>query len=125
MLCRYVNSYQSYLWNHAASMRVEKYGRFTCALDSAVLVQSALKLNFGILVHTLVLIYMLTMPELTGISQVVEGDLVYKKGCSPGAAAKEDTLDDDDDSHTNSPEVEVSCETLPEELIQPVKVCSS
>nr|CAB3455054.1 unnamed protein product [Digitaria exilis] len=84
MRLMYVNSYQSYLWNHAASMRVKKYG----------------------------------------ISQIVEGDLVYKKGCSPGEAAKEHTLDDDV-SHTDSPEVEVSCETLPEELIQPVKIVDS
>jgi hypothetical protein len=50
MLCRYVHSYQSYLWNHAASMRVEKYGKSTCALDSAALVQAVvLKLTFGIL----------------------------------------------------------------------------
>lgn len=27
-LFRYVHSYQSYLWNHAASMRVQKYGMF-------------------------------------------------------------------------------------------------
>nr|CAB3458705.1 unnamed protein product [Digitaria exilis] len=84
MRLMYVNSYQSYLWNHAASMRVKKYG----------------------------------------ISQIVEGDLVYKKGCSPGEAAKEHTLDDDV-SHTDSPEVEVSFDTLPEELIQPVKIVDS
>ncbi|KAF8679193.1 hypothetical protein HU200_045961 [Digitaria exilis] len=124
MRLMYVNSYQSYLWNHAASMRVKKYGTFTCALDSSVLVQSALKINFDILVLALVLVYMLTMAELTGISQIVEGDLVYKKGCSPGEAAKEHTLDDDV-SHTDSPEVEVSFDTLPEELIQPVKIVDS
>jgi len=50
MLCRYVHSYQSYLWNHAASMRVEKYGKSTCALDSAALVQTVvLKLTFRFL----------------------------------------------------------------------------
>ncbi|RCV14140.1 hypothetical protein SETIT_2G402100v2 [Setaria italica] len=80
----YVHSYQSYLWNHAASMRVEKYG----------------------------------------ISQVVEGDLVYRKGCSLGEAATVDTFDNDD-SNTNSPEMEISCETLPEEVIQSVKIVDS
>ncbi|KAJ1292027.1 hypothetical protein BS78_02G361500 [Paspalum vaginatum] len=83
----YVHSYQSYLWNHAASMRVEKY-------------------------------------ELTGISQVVEGDLVYKIGCPLEEVTITDTLDDDD-GHTNSPELEMSCETLPEEAIQSVKVSDS
>ncbi|PWZ15949.1 Pseudouridylate synthase 7 [Zea mays] len=80
----YVHSYQSYLWNHAASMRVEKYG----------------------------------------ISQVVEGDLVYKTGSSLGEAITTDTFDDDD-SHVNSPEMEMSCETLTEEMIQSVKVVDS
>lgn len=80
----YVHSYQSYLWNHAASMRVEKYG----------------------------------------ISQVVEGDLVYKIGCPIGEVTTTDTLDDED-SHTNSSEMEMSCETLPEEAIQSVKIVDS
>ncbi|CAD6216978.1 unnamed protein product [Miscanthus lutarioriparius] len=80
----YVHSYQSYLWNHAASMRVEKYG----------------------------------------ISQVVEGNLVYKTGSSLGEATTTDTFDDDD-SHVNSSEMEMSCETLPEEMIQSVKIVDS
>jgi len=64
------------------------------------------------------------MAELTGISQVVEGDLVYKTGSSLGEATTTDTFDDDDDdSHANSPEMELSCKTLPEEMIQSVKVC--
>jgi tRNA pseudouridine13 synthase len=62
------------------------------------------------------------MAELTGISQVVEGDLVYKTGSSLGEAITTDTFDDDD-SHINSPEMEMSCETLTEEMIQSVKVC--
>lgn len=66
-------------------------------------------------------LYML-MAELTGISQVVEGDLVYKTGSSLGEATATGTFDDDD-SHANSPEMEMSCETLPEEMIQSVKVC--
>ncbi|KAL6657539.1 hypothetical protein ACP70R_005319 [Stipagrostis hirtigluma subsp. patula] len=80
----YVHSYQSYLWNHAASRRVEKYG----------------------------------------ISQVVQGDLVYKKGCPLGEVTATDTLEDDD-GHANSPEMEISCETLPEEVIQSVKIADS
>ncbi|KAG0545958.1 hypothetical protein BDA96_02G406400 [Sorghum bicolor] len=66
----YVHSYQSYLWNHAASMRVEKYGS------------------------------------------------------SLGEATTTDTFDDDD-SHVNSSEMEMSCETLPEEKIQSVKIVDS
>ena len=62
------------------------------------------------------------MAELTGISQVVEGDLVYKTGSSLGEATTTDMFDDDD-SHVNSSEMEMSCETLPEEMIQSVKVC--
>jgi tRNA pseudouridine13 synthase len=62
------------------------------------------------------------MVELTGILQVVEGDLVYKKGCSLGEAATVDTFDDDD-RQTTSPEMEISYETLPEEVIQSVQVC--
>jgi tRNA pseudouridine13 synthase len=65
---------------------------------------------------------MLIMVELTGILQVVEGDLVYKKGCSLGEAATVDTFDDDD-RQTTSPEMEISYETLPEEVIQSVQVC--
>jgi tRNA pseudouridine13 synthase len=61
------------------------------------------------------------MAEQTGISQVVEGDLVYKTGSSLGEATTTDTFDDDD-SHVNSSEMEMSCETLPEEKIQSVKV---
>ena len=61
------------------------------------------------------------MAELTGISQVVEGDLVYKTGSSLGEATTTDTFDDD--SHANSPGMELSCKTLPEEMIQSVKVC--
>ncbi|KAK3127799.1 hypothetical protein QOZ80_7AG0578560 [Eleusine coracana subsp. coracana] len=80
----YVHSYQSYLWNHAASMRVEKYG----------------------------------------ISRVVEGDLVYKKGCPLGEVTATETLVDDD-GHTESPEMDISCETLPEEVIQSVKIVDS
>lgn len=80
----YVHSYQSYLWNHAASMRVENYG----------------------------------------ISQVVEGDLVYKAGSSLGEATTTDTFDDDD-IHVNSSEMEMSCETLPEEMIQSMKIVDS
>lgn len=62
------------------------------------------------------------LAELTGISQVVEGDLVYKAGSSLGEATTTDTFDVDD-IHVNSSEMEMSCETLPEEMIQSVKVC--
>ncbi|KAL6841932.1 hypothetical protein ACP4OV_028444 [Aristida adscensionis] len=84
----YVHSYQSYLWNHAASFRIEKYGN----------------------------------------SQVIEGDLVYKKGGPFGEATATETLDDDNDygdGHINSPEMEISCETHPEEVIQSVKIADS
>ncbi|XP_040380270.1 pseudouridylate synthase 7 homolog [Oryza brachyantha] len=77
----YVHSYQSYLWNHAASTRVQKYG----------------------------------------ISQVVEGDLVYTKEIIPGEAASVDTSEPYDDQ-LNSSNIDLCSETLPEETIQSVKI---
>lgn len=66
----------------------------------------------------------LWLAELTGISQVVEGDLVYKAGSSLGEATTTDTFDVDD-IHVNSSEMEMSCETLPEEMIQSMKIVDS
>ncbi|KQK05495.1 pseudouridylate synthase 7 homolog [Brachypodium distachyon] len=80
----YVHSYQSYLWNHAASMRVQKYG----------------------------------------ISQVIEGDLIYSKESHPGEATSVGTSETDDD-HANSSEIDICSETLPEENIQSVKIVDS
>ncbi|XP_062231827.1 multisubstrate pseudouridine synthase 7-like isoform X2 [Phragmites australis] len=80
----YVHSYQSYLWNHAASMRVEKYG----------------------------------------ISQVVEGDLVYNKECPPGEGTSIDTSEADD-GNTNSSEIDLCSEAQPEEAIQSMKKVDS
>nr|CAB3461024.1 unnamed protein product [Digitaria exilis] len=80
----YVHSYQSYLWNHAASMRVEKYG----------------------------------------ISQVVEGDLVYNKE-SPPEESTPVNIPETDDEHTNSSEIDLCSEAQPEETIQSVKVVDS
>ncbi|CAD6333287.1 unnamed protein product [Miscanthus lutarioriparius] len=80
----YVHSYQSYLWNHAASMRVEKYG----------------------------------------ISQVVEGDLVYNKECPPEESTSVNILETDD-VHTNSIEIDLCSEAQPEESIQSVKIVDS
>uniref|UniRef100_A0A0E0C8C3 TRUD domain-containing protein n=1 Tax=Oryza meridionalis TaxID=40149 RepID=A0A0E0C8C3_9ORYZ len=79
----YVHSYQSYLWNHAASMRVQKYG----------------------------------------ISRVVEGDLVYKKESPFEQGALKATSEDD--GQTMSSEMNACCETLPEEMIQSVKIADS
>ncbi|KQK09991.1 pseudouridylate synthase 7 homolog isoform X2 [Brachypodium distachyon] len=80
----YVHSYQSYLWNHAASMRVGKYGT----------------------------------------TQVVEGDLVYRKECHFGEGTVTDTSEDAD-GRTNLSEMDISCETVPEETIQSVKITDS
>ncbi|EEE64310.1 hypothetical protein OsJ_19147 [Oryza sativa Japonica Group] len=80
----YVHSYQSYLWNHAASARVEKYG----------------------------------------ISQAVEGDLVYSKEPPPGEATSVDTSEPCDDQ-INSSDIDLCSETLPEETIQSVKIVDS
>ncbi|KAL6609680.1 hypothetical protein ACP70R_039649 [Stipagrostis hirtigluma subsp. patula] len=80
----YVHSYQSYLWNHAASMRVDKYG----------------------------------------ISQVVEGDLVYNKECTPGEAASVDTSEADG-ADTGSSEIDLCSEAQPEEAIHSVKKVDS
>ncbi|XP_037472825.1 pseudouridylate synthase 7 homolog [Triticum dicoccoides] len=79
----YVHSYQSYLWNHAASMRVEKYG----------------------------------------ISQVVEGDLIYTKESHPGEATSVGTSEVD--GLTNSSEIDICPEAIPEENIQSVKLVDS
>ncbi|VAH09077.1 unnamed protein product [Triticum turgidum subsp. durum] len=78
----YVHSYQSYLWNHAASMRVEKYG----------------------------------------ISQVVEGDLIYTKESHPGEATSVGTSEV---GLTNSSEIDICPEAIPEENIQSVKLVDS
>uniref|UniRef100_A0A0E0C8C5 TRUD domain-containing protein n=1 Tax=Oryza meridionalis TaxID=40149 RepID=A0A0E0C8C5_9ORYZ len=72
----YVHSYQSYLWNHAAS-----------------------------------------------ISRVVEGDLVYKKESPFEQGALKATSEDD--GQTMSSEMNACCETLPEEMIQSVKIADS
>ncbi|KAK3135128.1 hypothetical protein QOZ80_5BG0414940 [Eleusine coracana subsp. coracana] len=80
----YVHSYQSFLWNHAASLRVEKYG----------------------------------------ISQVVEGDLVYDKEC-PLVEATSVYTSEADDGHTNSSEADLYSETQPDEVIQSVKKVNS
>uniref|UniRef100_A0ACD5T8N9 Uncharacterized protein n=1 Tax=Avena sativa TaxID=4498 RepID=A0ACD5T8N9_AVESA len=80
----YVHSYQSYLWNHAASMRVEKYG----------------------------------------ISQVIEGDLIYSKESHPEEAISVGTSEADD-GHANLSEIDICSEILPEENIQSVKIVDS
>ncbi|XP_044341551.1 pseudouridylate synthase 7 homolog isoform X3 [Triticum aestivum] len=79
----YVHSYQSYLWNHAASMRAGIYG----------------------------------------LSGVIEGDLVYKKECL-GEGIVTDASENNDD-HTNTSEMAIFAETLPEETIQSVKIADS
>ncbi|CAL4908998.1 unnamed protein product [Urochloa decumbens] len=80
----YVHSYQSYLWNHAASMRVQKYG----------------------------------------ISQVVEGDLVYNKE-NPSEESTSVDIPETDDSNTDSSEIDLGSEAQPEETIQSVKIVDS
>ncbi|KAG8068084.1 hypothetical protein GUJ93_ZPchr0005g16303 [Zizania palustris] len=80
----YVHSYQSYLWNHAASIRVEKYG----------------------------------------ISQVVEGDLVYSKESPPSKATSVDTSEPYDDQ-INSSDIDLCSEALPEEIIHNAKIVDS
>jgi hypothetical protein len=64
---------------------------------------------------------MLTI-NFTGISQVVEGDLVYDKECSSGEAASV-YISEADDGHAVSSEIDLCSETQPEEMIQSVKVC--
>jgi len=58
---------------------------------------------------------------LTGISQVVEGDLVYNKECPPEESISVNILETDD-GHTNSIEIDLCSEAQPEESIQSVKV---
>jgi len=58
---------------------------------------------------------------LTGISQVVEGDLVYNKECPPEESTSVNILETDD-GHTNSIEIDLCSEARPEESIQSVKV---
>ncbi|VAH80527.1 unnamed protein product [Triticum turgidum subsp. durum] len=79
----YVHSYQSYLWNHAASMRAGMYG----------------------------------------LSGVIEGDLVYKKECLGEGTVTHASKNNDD--HTNASEMDIFAETLPEEMIQSVKIADS
>uniref|UniRef100_A0A0D9WIF8 TRUD domain-containing protein n=1 Tax=Leersia perrieri TaxID=77586 RepID=A0A0D9WIF8_9ORYZ len=101
----YVHSYQSYLWNHAASTRVEKYGIVLYVVN--------------------LLSFVLTLiGYLTGISQVVEGDLVYSKETPPREATSVDTSEPYDDQ-INSSDFDLCSETLPEETIQSVKIVDS
>jgi len=58
----------------------------------------------------------------TGISQVVEGDLVYNKESPPEESTSVD-IAETDDGHTNSSEIDLCSEAQPEETIQSVKVC--
>jgi tRNA pseudouridine13 synthase len=59
---------------------------------------------------------------ITGLSGVIEGDLLYKKECLFGEGPVMDASNDDDPSHTNTSEMDASAETLLEETIQSVKV---
>jgi hypothetical protein len=68
-----------------------------------------------------ILLRVLTI-NFTGISQVVEGDLVYDKECPSGEAASVYTSEADD-GHAVSSEIDLCSETQPEEMIQSVKVC--
>ena len=63
--------------------------------------------------------YILT-GDLTGISQVVEGDLIYTKESHPGEATSVGTSEV---GLTNSSEIDICPEAIPEENIQSVKVC--
>jgi hypothetical protein len=60
--------------------------------------------------------------HLTGISQVIEGDLIYSKESRLEEANSVGTSEADD-GHTNSSDLDISSEILPEENIQSVKVC--
>jgi tRNA pseudouridine13 synthase len=62
--------------------------------------------------------------EKYGISQVVEGDLVYDKECSSGEATSVYTSEADD-GRANSSEIDLCSETQPEETIQSVKKVDS
>ena len=60
--------------------------------------------------------------DLAGISQVIEGDLIYSKESRPEEVTSVGTSEADD-GHANSSEIDVCSEILPEENIQSVKVC--
>ncbi|KAM0881419.1 hypothetical protein ACQ4PT_032977 [Festuca glaucescens] len=68
-------------------------------------------------------LYMLT-GDLTGISRVIEGDLIYSKESCPEEATSVGTSEADD-GHTNSSELDICSEILPEENIQSVKIVDS
>ncbi|XP_072952200.1 multisubstrate pseudouridine synthase 7 [Typha angustifolia] len=80
----YVHSYQSYLWNHAASMRVQKYG----------------------------------------VSQVVQGDLVYCKDNLSEEVVVLDKFETEDDCNDEFLS-DTSCEEILEEKLQLVKAVDS
>jgi tRNA pseudouridine13 synthase len=63
------------------------------------------------------------MVNVAGISRVVEGDLVYKKEAPFEQGALKATSEDD--GQTMSSEMNACCETLPEEMIQSVKIADS
>jgi tRNA pseudouridine13 synthase len=59
--------------------------------------------------------------DLTGISQVIEGDLIYSKESRTEEPTSVGTSEADN-GHADSSEIDISSEILPEENIQSVKV---
>ena len=71
---------------------------------------------------TIFILFHILTSNGTGISQVVEGDLVYNKESPPEESTSVD-IAETDDGHTNSSEIDLCSEAQPEETIQSVKVC--
>jgi len=111
-LFRYVHSYQSYLWNNAASIRVQKYGM--CDVSSSF--------DFNKIRHPLLILVILF---LAGADRVVVGDLVYCKEDSGKEVVSNNTEcgdDISDEADNGSDLVELPEVDLPHERNLPVKV---
>lgn len=123
LLFRYVHSYQSYLWNHAASMRVQKHGlRYSTSINYFS-VYMLIRMYSWVLrcatdSHTF------SLPHIIGFDQVVLGDLVYSKEDykvkESFVAECEDVNDNNMDDYSNLDEISET--DLPEERNIPVKV---
>ena len=108
-LFRYVHSYQSYLWNHAASIRVQKYGMWF-ATSTWNLCRILLFPTYSP-DHQLVAVVTFLFDYMAGAQGLVVGDLVHSKEDSGEIISLhteyEDFVSNEADNSTNLEDMEV------------------